>query len=78
MAPGMGTSRMQLVLYSCGCSSCCNPRADGLAPPSCTLQRFALNTTSSFKGLEQHWREELLRLHNDYYHHRQVSIKNGV
>ena len=42
------------------------------------LQRFALNTTSSFKALDSHWRDELLRLHNDYFHHRQVSGKGGA
>ncbi len=44
-----------------------------LAPPPPPPQRFALPTTSSFKALEPHWKEELARLHNDYYYHRQVT-----
>lgn len=37
-------------------------------------QRFALSTTSSFKALEPQWKDELARLHNDYYYHRQASL----
>jgi hypothetical protein len=39
------------------------------------LQRIALNTTTSYKALEQHWQDDLLQLHNDYYHHRQVGLR---
>jgi hypothetical protein len=53
-----------------------------LVDPTCThmarrrlLQRIALNTTTSYKALEQHWQDELLQLHNDYYHHRQVGLR---
>lgn len=53
------------------------PSLTAPAPPCCPRpapQRFALASTSSFKALEQHWRDELVRLHNDYYHHRQDAL----
>ena len=43
-----------------------------MGPPR--LQRIALNTTISYKALEQHWQDELLQLHNEYYHQRQVGL----
>lgn len=46
--------------------------------PHPLVQRIALDTTSSFKALDPHWREELQRLHNDYYHHRQVGAVGVV
>ncbi|KAI3431637.1 hypothetical protein D9Q98_004684 [Chlorella vulgaris] len=42
--------------------------------PNAFYPRFHLNTTSSFKALEQRWQDELLQLHHDYYHHRQESL----
>jgi 4-alpha-glucanotransferase len=42
--------------------------------PNAFYPRFALSTTSSFKALEPHWKEELARLHNDYYYHRQDAL----
>jgi hypothetical protein len=52
-------------------------RRPAACPPLLSAQRFALDTTSSFAALEQHWRDELLRLHNDYFHHRQVAAWGG-
>ncbi|PSC73748.1 4-alpha-glucanotransferase DPE2 [Micractinium conductrix] len=42
--------------------------------PTAFYPRIALNTTSSFSTLEQHWRDELQHLHNDYFHHRQDAL----
>lgn len=42
--------------------------------PNAFYPRFALHTTPSFKALEPHWRDELRRLHDDYFHHRQDAL----
>lgn len=54
------------------------PQPDHPLPSRSAPQRFALSTTSSFKALEPHWKDELARLHNDYYYHRQVNSSLAV